>query len=150
MHGTIHREWLKLIKHLQTKEQLLEGFQVLKELRPHLTGDTFLEIYETMHKEGYELYAYVEEDEIVAVTGIIMLTNFYDGRHIYVYDLVTKSTIRSKGYGEKLLTYIEGLGKERGCEKVTLSSGLPRVDAHRFYEKKMDYDKTSYVFRKEL
>lgn len=150
MNETIHREWLKLIKHLQTKVELLEGFQVLKELRPHLTEDAFLEIYETMNKEGYELFAYVEEDEIVAVTGIITLTNFYDGRHIYVYDLVTKSTIRSKGYGEKLLAYIERLGKERGCEKVTLSSGLPRVDAHRFYEKKMDYDKTSYVFRKEL
>ena len=150
MHGSIHREWLLLIKHLQTKEELLEGFQVLKELRPHLTEDTFIEIYETMQKEGYELYAYVEKEEVVAVTGIIMLTNFYDGRHIYVYDLVTKSTVRSKGYGEKLLTYIEALGKERGCEKVTLSSGLPRVDAHRFYQMKMDYDKASYVFRKEL
>nr|WP_316246625.1 GNAT family N-acetyltransferase [Sutcliffiella horikoshii] len=139
-----------MIKHLQTKEELLEGFQVLKELRPHLTEDTFIEIYETMQKEGYELYAYVVKEEVVAVTGIIMLTNFYDGRHIYVYDLVTKSTGRSKGYGEKLLSYIEELAKERGCEKITLSSGLPRIDAHRFYEKKMDYDKTSYVFRKEL
>ncbi|WP_331456880.1 GNAT family N-acetyltransferase [Bacillus sp. CHD6a] len=139
-----------MIKHLQSKKELLEGFQVLKELRPHLTEDTFMEIYETMQKEGYELHAYVEKEKMVAVTGIIMLTNFYDGRHIYVYDLVTKGTARSKGYGEKLLTYIEGLGKERGCEKVTLSSGLPRVDAHRFYEKKMDYDKASYVFRKEL
>lgn len=150
MHGSIHREWLKMIKHLQTKEELLEGFQVLKELRPHLTESTFIEIYENMQKEGYELYAYVEKEEVVAVTGIIMLTNFYDGRHIYVYDLVTKSTVRSKGYGEKLLRYIEALGKERGCEKVTLSSGLPRVDAHRFYQMKMDYDKASYVFRKEL
>ncbi|NLP49646.1 GNAT family N-acetyltransferase [Bacillus sp. RO1] len=139
-----------MIKHLQTKEELLEGFQVLKELRPHLTESTFIEIYENMQKEGYELYAYVEKEEVVAVTGIIMLTNFYDGRHIYVYDLVTKSTVRSKGYGEKLLRYIEALGKERGCEKVTLSSGLPRVDAHRFYQMKMDYDKASYVFRKEL
>ncbi|KMJ58036.1 acetyltransferase [Bacillus sp. LL01] len=139
-----------MIKHLQTKEELLQGYHVLKELRPHLTEESFLEIYETMQGEGYELHAYIEGEEVEAVTGIITLTNFYDGRHIYVYDLVTKSSSRSKGYGEKLLGYIEELGKERGCEKVTLSSGLARVDAHRFYEDKMDYEKSSYVFRKKL
>ncbi len=139
-----------MIKHLQTIEELLQGFTVLKELRPHLSEESFLGIYETMHREGYEVHALFDGEEVVAVTGIITLTNFYDGRHIYVYDLVTKSTSRSKGYGEKLLEYIEELGKEKGCVKVTLSSGLSRVDAHRFYEEKMDYEKASYVFRKTL
>ncbi|MCG1022579.1 GNAT family N-acetyltransferase [Sutcliffiella horikoshii] len=139
-----------MIKHLQTAEELLQGYTVMKELRPHLTEESFLEMNETMRREGYEVHALFEGEDVVAVTGIITLTNFYDGRHIYVYDLVTKATSRSKGYGEKLLRYIEELGKERGCEKVTLSSGLVRVDAHRFYEEKMDYEKASYVFRKKL
>ncbi|WP_339149411.1 MULTISPECIES: GNAT family N-acetyltransferase [unclassified Sutcliffiella] len=139
-----------MIKHFQTDEELLQGYPVLKELRPHLTEESFLEINETMQREGYEVHALYEGEEVVAVTGIIILTNFYDGRHIYVYDLVTKGTSRSKGYGEMLLKYIEEMGKKRGCEKVTLSSGLVRVDAHRFYEEKMDYEKASYVFRKKL
>jgi hypothetical protein len=33
---------------------------------------------------------------------------------------------------------------------VALSSGLPRVEAHKFYESKMEFDKTSYVFKKQL
>lgn len=139
-----------MIKHLQTKKELIQGYHVLKELRPDLTEESFHRIYETMQGEGYEVHAYFEGEDVMAVTGIITLTNFYDGRHIYVYDLVTKSASRSMGYGEKLLDYIENLGKERGCEKVTLSSGLSRLDAHRFYEEKMDYEKASYVFRKKL
>ncbi|WP_317987071.1 GNAT family N-acetyltransferase [Sutcliffiella rhizosphaerae] len=138
------------MKRLQTREELLQGLEVLRELRPHLTNDFFFQTYEKMSEEGYELHAYYDGEEIVAVTGIITLTNFYDGRHIYVYDLVTKNTGRSKGYGEKLLQYVEELGREQGCEKVTLSSGLVRVHAHRFYEEKMNYEKASYVFRKSL
>jgi GNAT superfamily N-acetyltransferase len=139
-----------MIYHLQTKEALSQGYQVLKELRPHLSEDLFMEMYEKMKREGYRLYGYYENEEVVAVAGVITLTNFYDGNHMYVYDLVTKSSGRSKGYGEKLLSNIEQLAREEGCEKVTLSSGQQRVDAHRFYEEKMSYEKASYVFRKNL
>ncbi|WP_078381695.1 GNAT family N-acetyltransferase [Sutcliffiella halmapala] len=139
-----------MIKQLQTKEELHDGYLVLKELRTHLTEETFLEMYEKMTEEGYEMYGCYEGNEVVAVAGIITLTNLYDGYHIYVYDLVTASSGRSKGYGEKLLSYVENLAKEKGCQSVTLSSGLQRKDAHRFYEVKMQYDKTSYVFKKKL
>lgn len=139
-----------MIKHLQKKEELLQGYHVLKELRTHLTEETFFDMYEKMKQEGYEIHACYEGEEVKAVTGIIPLTNYYDGYHIYVYDLVTASHARSKGYGEKLLSHIETLAIEKGCQTVTLSSGLQRKDAHRFYEEKMEYDKTSYVFKKEL
>lgn len=139
-----------MIKQLQTKEELLQGYQVLKELRTNLSEEIFLGLFEKMEQEGYEIHACFEGEEVTAVTGIIPLTNYYDGYHIYVYDLVTASHARSKGYGERLLSYIETLAKEKGCQNVTLSSGLQRKDAHRFYEEKMDYDKTSFVFKKEL
>ncbi|WP_329610031.1 GNAT family N-acetyltransferase [Microaerobacter geothermalis] len=61
------------------------------------------------------------------------------GRHVWVYDLVTHSDYRSKGYGEKLLEFIHKWGEENGCKTVALSSGVERRDAHRFYEKKMGY-----------
>ncbi|MBM7620911.1 GNAT superfamily N-acetyltransferase [Bacillus tianshenii] len=139
-----------MIKHLKTKEELLQGYEVLKELRTHLTEETFFAMYEKMKREGYEIHACYDSEEVMAVTGIIPLTNYYDGYHIYVYDLVTASHARSNGYGEKLLSHIEMLAKEKGCQNVTLSSGIQRKDAHRFYEEKMQYDKTSFVFKKEL
>ena len=37
-----------------------------------------------------------------------------------------------------------------GCEVVGLSSGLRRVDAHRFYEERMGYDRAGFVFTKQV
>ncbi len=81
---------------------------------------------------------------------MIKLTNPYHGKHIWVNDLVTDVNQRSKKYGQMLLAFINGWAKENGCNVVVLSSGLQRVKAHEFYEIKMGFDKTSYVFKKEL
>ncbi|WP_223700913.1 GNAT family N-acetyltransferase [Sutcliffiella deserti] len=139
-----------MIKRLHTKEELLAGYNVMKELRTHLTEVAFLEMYEKMEQEGYEIVGYYAEGKVVAVAGIIFLTNFYDGYHMYVYDLVTQRDARSKGYGDKLLSFIEELAKEKGCSTITLSSGTQRTEAHRFYQEKMGYDKTSFVFKKSF
>ena len=139
-----------MIKYLESEKDLLEGYHVLKELRTSLSEKEFLKRFAIMEKEGYQLLGLEEEGQLVAVAGIISLTNFYHGKHIYIYDLVTKSSVRSKGYGEKLLDYIIKTGKEKGYENITLSSGLQREAAHRFYENKMSFDKTSYVFVKSL
>ncbi|WP_239422117.1 GNAT family N-acetyltransferase [Bacillus sp. CGMCC 1.16541] len=138
------------IKQLLSTEEVVKAFPVMRQLRPHLTEDTFLQTVGEMKQEGYQLFALYEEDEVVAVAGVIIVTNLYYGRHVYVYDLVTSDDHRSKGYGEQLLSFVEQWGKENNCMHVALSSANHRVDAHRFYEEKMDYTRPSYVFLKSL
>ncbi|MDZ5472973.1 GNAT family N-acetyltransferase [Bacillus sp. 31A1R] len=138
-----------IIKQLE-KDDWLEVFNVMHELRPHLTETTYLELLNEMELQGYKMFALYEEDVLVAVTGVSIITNLYYGRHVYVYDLVTTNSKRSKGYGEKLLSYLENWGKENDCETIALSSALFRTDAHRFYEHKMNYEKPSFVFKKTL
>ncbi|MGG1574674.1 GNAT family N-acetyltransferase [Fictibacillus sp. NRS-1165] len=75
-------------------------------------------------------------------------TNFYNKKHIFVYDLVTLADYRSKGCGEKLLDYVHHWAKEQGCEFATLESGIQRKDANRFYENKMGYERYSILFGK--
>ncbi|MEY8743234.1 GNAT family N-acetyltransferase, partial [Bacillales bacterium AN1005] len=74
----------------------------------------------------------------------------YNGRFTWVCDLVTDNSYRSKGYGEALIEYVQNWSKENGFDIVSLSSGLQRKDAHRFYEQKMGYNKTSYVYLKRV
>jgi GNAT superfamily N-acetyltransferase len=134
------------VKELKNETEWLAAFPVMQELRTHLTKEEYVKLLKQMVPEGYRMFALYEQEQIVAVTGIIELTNLYHGKHIYVYDLVSKQTERSKGYGEKLLSSIHDLAKQLGCSNVALSSGLQRVDAHRFYQEKMDYKKTSFAF----
>lgn len=138
------------IKHYETKDELRKGFTVLKQLRTHLNENSFLALYHQMKQEGYKLIGIEEDGKTVAVTGIIILTNLYNGKHVFVYDLVTDESNRSKGYGEQLLNYVHEYGKQNGCGQVVLESGLQRINAHRFYEEKMKYDKRSFAFSKEI
>jgi GNAT superfamily N-acetyltransferase len=140
-----------LIKELQTKQEILDAFPVMQHLRTHLDEHLYLELVnEARQKEGYQLFALYKDEKIVAVTGFMPMITLYNGRFIWVCDLVTEPSERSKGYGEKLLSFVHQWSKENGYKIVSLSSGLQRVDAHRFYEEKMGYDKVSYVFLKRL
>jgi len=98
----------------------------------------------------YKMAAVIDGGNIVAVTGYMPMITLYNGRFIWVYDLVTDEAHRSKGYGARLLAHVEKQAGENGYGIVSLSSDLQRKDAHRFYEEKMDYDKVSYVFLKRL
>jgi len=138
------------IKHYESNDDLVKGFHVLKQLRTHLDEQSFFELYEEMKKEGYQVIGLEENGVTVAVAGIIILTNLYNGKHVFVYDLVTDESKRSSGHGKQLLDYLYEYGKKHGCQLVTLQSGLQRIDAHRFYEDKMEYDKLSFSYSKKI
>ena len=132
------------------EKEWLEAFPVMNELRTALNQETYLDFLHSMRKEGYRMFALILNEEIVALSGIVILTNFYFGKHVFVYDLVTKSSERSRGYGELMLGHIHRFAKDNGCGIVALESGLTREDAHRFYTTKMGYEKLGYSFTKRI
>ena len=140
-----------MIKELLSKDEILEAFPVMQQLRTHLDEQTYLDlVLEAQEKDSYRMYALLNDQKIVAVVGFKPMITLYYGRFVWVCDLVTDMNNRSKGYGEQLLTYVHKWAEENKYEQVALSSGLQRKDAHRFYENRMGYDKVSYVFKKPL
>ena len=131
-------------------DELKQAFPVVRQLRPHLNEDEYIETAGIMISNGYQIFCVFEDSEIVSYAGIAVLTNLYYGKHIWVYELVTDETKRGKGYGNLLLSHIEKYGKDNSLNCIALSSGLQREKAHNFYEKAMDYDKVSYIFKKNL
>ncbi len=127
------------------------AFPVMKQLRTHLDEAGYLQlIEEAAEKEGYKMAALFEGSKIAAVIGFMPMITLYNGRFIWVCDLVTHEERRSKGYGKALLQFAENWAQEHEYKLVSLSSGLQREEAHRFYQEKMEYDKVSYVFLKNL
>lgn len=136
---------------LTTEAQWREAFPVMNELRQHLDETTYMTWLTEMIPHGYRLFALRDDaGKIVSVAGLAIELNLYNGRHVYIHDFVTTDSARSKGYGQVMLGHIEALALENDCTRVVLTSSFPRVDAHRFYEEKMDYHKRGYVFRKLL
>jgi GNAT superfamily N-acetyltransferase len=142
---------MTVIKELKSETDWLEAYPLMKQLRTHLDRDQYLELVkDSAASNGYRLTALYNKEKIGAVTGFMPMTTLYNGRFIWVCDLVTDADERSKGHGHTLLTYVEKWAKDHGYERISLSSGLQRIDAHRFYEDKMDYQKKSFVFLKDL
>ncbi|PGB04685.1 GNAT family N-acetyltransferase [Bacillus toyonensis] len=138
------------VKEVVTEAQLHEVLPVLQQLRTQLSEEEAGFLFRKMKEENYKLFSLRnEDDEVVSLAGVAICTNFYNKKHVFVYDLVTVEAHRSKGYGNVLLSYIENWGKENGCESIDLTSAFPRIDAHRFYERE-GYNKVSYSFHKKL
>lgn len=141
---------MKIVE-LEGRDEYRRAWPVMRELRGHLSEDRYLEIIDLMVPDGYRLLALEDDDgTIQALAGIRTGTNLYYGRHIWVDELVTAPAARSLGHGAKLLRHVEDLAVAEGCELVGLSSGLKRVDAHRFYEQRVDYSRAAYVFTRQV
>ena len=131
-------------------EEIRRCYSVMRELRTHLTSeDEFVERVLSQQKEGYVL-AFVESDgEICAAAGYRFLESLFSGKNLYVDDLVTRESDRSRGFGGKLIDWLIEQAREKGCENLELDSGVQRCDAHRFYfRKRMSI--SSYHFRLKI
>lgn len=139
------------IRELTTQQEWIEAYSVMNQLRTHLDLHEYLcLIKEAAEKAHYRMAALFKDGKIAAVTGFMPMVTLYHGNYIWVCDLVTDLEERSKGYGAALLDYVENWAAANGYPIVSLSSGLQRLDAHRFYQEKMTYDRVSYVFLKRL
>ncbi|MES3036999.1 MAG: GNAT family N-acetyltransferase [Bdellovibrionota bacterium] len=108
----------------------------MKELRPHLTLETYLSIYEHSKKnDSYEIIAIEEDNNILAVMGYRILYDYVRGKHVYIDDLVSSEKFRSKGLGAELLKYAETIAKEQKCSGLRLCTGLENERGMKFYDR---------------
>lgn len=134
-----------------TDEKIAACFPVMHELRPHLKDAAELvERVKRQQKEGFVLaYAAGAEGVPAACMGFRRQERLVHGPLIYVDDLVTSATGRSRGYGAVLLDWIEALAKGEGRKVVDLDSGTHRTEAHRFYFRQR-YSITAFHFQKKV
>jgi GNAT superfamily N-acetyltransferase len=108
-------------------------YVVMRELRDQLSEDELDQRYLAGHPDGYRLVGLFDEGQCRAAAGYRVMTNFVSGRHLYIDDLVTAESWRSRGYGRQLNDYLAGRAREEGCEWIQLDSAVHRRHAHRFY-----------------
>jgi len=132
------------------KEDLKRAYEVLKELRTTLEYEEFIETLEIMQdKQNYTMFGLWDKGEIQSYAGVEIQTNLYWKRHLFIHDLVTKSSSRDNGYGKQMIDFLNDYAKMHKCENIALTSGSQRKDAHRFYERE-GFDKPGFVFLKYL
>jgi hypothetical protein len=138
------------IKFAATDEQILKCFPVMKELRTQITqADDFLERVKRQQVNSLYNLAYLEENnEVKACAGFVFSEKLFSGKMIYVDDLITLSTERSKGYGDMMFNWLLDYAKMNNCDQLHLDSGVQRFGAHRFYlRNRMDITSHHFVIK---
>lgn len=135
---------------VKSKNDLERCYPVMKELRPHLSFADYLSIYDQSHaSDGYEIVAIEDGGRIVAVMGYRFLSDFVRGKHVYVDDLVSTESARSKGLGAELLKFAEDVAARSGCKSLRLCTGIENEDGIRFYDRN-GWTKRAFAYAKRL
>ena len=136
-------------EHATTDAEIADCYEVMAELRPQVPRERFLPLVKSMHADGYRLACIREDGRVVAVAGYRISTNLFYGRNLYVDDLVTAGSERSKGHGRTLLDWLKQLARDAGCGAFHLDSGVQRKRAHEFYLRE-GLELSSYHFSTRL
>ncbi|MCE9595399.1 MAG: GNAT family N-acetyltransferase [Planctomycetes bacterium] len=127
---------------------LAKSEAVHRQLRPHLGADYPLAM-QPVFADGARMCIATRGDRVVGVAVHRIYVNTFDGRHMYVDDLVTDERERSSGVGRELLDHLQQLAKRSGCAWFTLDSGTQRHQAHKFYLRE-GMSIVAFHFRKPL
>jgi GNAT superfamily N-acetyltransferase len=108
----------------------------MAQLRPHLVESEFLKRIRRQQLSGFSMVRLEENGIVEGVAGFRISESLYYGRFLYVDDLVTNETSRSRGHGTRLFDWLVTHARETGCDSLALDSGVQRFQAHRFYLKR--------------
>jgi len=132
-------EWLP--RALPVHQQLREQLPTAPEAYQAVLADIFA--------NGGRLTLAVEGEVVKGLALWRIIDNTYEGRRLYVDDLVTDTIHRSTGVGKALVGWLEQQARSRSCSVLALESGVARKDAHRFYFRE-GFFIPSFSFRKTL
>lgn len=102
-------------------------------------------------RRGGDVVVALSNGVVIAMCQVIVFRHFQHtgGWCGEIESVYVRSDQRSRGVGTALVTYAEGLARERGCYRVQLTSRNERLDAHRFYRSN-GYDQCAQGFKKPL
>lgn len=123
-----------VVRKLITDEDILAARGVMRQLRPQIPEANYLStVRRMMQTDGYLQAAVFDGDAVVAVAGYRFMEMLFAGKTLYVDDLNTDETRRSRGYGKALMDWLKREARERSCVQLQLDSAVQREQTHRFY-----------------
>lgn len=129
------------------------AFDYIEKLWTYNTYDKDLirKVYQDIleNDNDFAFFLFAEGKPVGFCHGTFFNTFWLSGRVCYLSSIITNSDVRRKGYGHALMDHAKQLAKDRGCNAIILDSGLPREDAHRFYEK-YGFTRCAYCFELKL
>jgi len=127
---------------------LARAERVHRQLRPQIPAEYSARLDEVF-AGGARMALVVKDGTVLCVALWRLVENTFEGRRLYVDDLVSDETRRSQGAGKMMLDWLEAKARVLGCDVLALDSGVQRQRAHQFYFREGMHI-SSFSFRKTL
>jgi GNAT superfamily N-acetyltransferase len=87
---------------------------------------------------------------VVGVATVHTLPSIHAEREVaWLTTLVVAREVRQRGTGRALVAAAERWAREQGCQRLSVTTGLHRADAHAFYDR-LGYEQTGHRYSKPL
>ncbi len=99
---------------------------------------------------NYRIFVACDGEKVVGFVGAVSFLAFEISKEaMKIIALAVSEPYRRNGIGTELLKTVERYAKANDIGTILLNSGLPRENAHKFYEAQ-GYNKKSYGFVKQI
>lgn len=102
-----------------------------------------------MLTQGYRCIGIFDENKLIGVCGIWILTKYYVGRHIELDNIIISPEYQNQKIGTRLMLWIYDYAKKNGCIASELNCYVGNKQAHRFWEKE-GYEVIALHFQKKF
>jgi ribosomal protein S18 acetylase RimI-like enzyme len=128
------------ISELHTKQQILTTYELIHEMYNNISFQDFsYKITEMIKLNNYAMVAGHYQQELVVVSGYWVSMMFYCGKYLQISNFITSQKYRSKGFGSKILQYLQEKAISLQCNKIVLDSYIENKKSHSLYYKQGFY-----------
>jgi GNAT superfamily N-acetyltransferase len=134
---------------LINSEEMDSIIPFLQMSNPSIEKETLRLRVSEMIGQGYQCVGAFEENNLIAICGLWIITKYYIGKHIEPDNMIVLPEHRSKGLGKKIMQWVYEYGASQGCVASELNCYLPNTKGQLFWTNE-GYEVIAYHYQKPL
>ena len=135
------------IKEIENKD-IYTIIPLLQVLNKGISEELLKERLEDMVKQNYVCVGVYDNDNLIGICGLWILTKYYVGKHIEPDNVLILPEYQNRDIGKKLMLWVDKYAKEQGCVASELNCYIGNKKAHHFWGKE-GYEVIALHFQKK-
>lgn len=121
------------LRELTTKNEMLEQLEILLQVYPDFTTDTYGALLDDMLPKQYQQLIVVDNGKTIGLSGYWIGTKLWSGKYLELDNVVVHNEYRSKGIGKLINAHLEKKAVQYNCTMLALDAYTTNFGAQKFY-----------------
>lgn len=123
------------IKEIQTREQILSTYPVLKQIYEDLNQETYVEDIQNMMQRGYKMAGVFEKETCIGVVGFRIIRKLQFGKALEIEDFMIDRQKRGIGVGKMLMRFVDWQAMEFDCKNIIGNLQTKRQESQKIFSR---------------